>query len=190
MRRRRPDPTPAALVGPAAGRAGKLPVIAAIAALLLLIGVIVQQLSVGQVRAIEQSYVHGRQVTACATEQLSPFASGRSLDELPDTLEELVVDAHAETTGVRAELRQRTGGLRIPPVAAATDAVRDALDAEVRLYAALVDDPTGSEDELTELGRANARAERRLATARRWLLIEPGEGWNDRFRCRTDAGGD
>lgn len=164
--------------------------VAAAVGLTALLVAVVQQVSVGQLRTVEQSYVHGRQVTACATQQLSPFASGRSLEDLPDTLEELVSAAHSDAIDVQAELRGRTGGPQIPPVAAAADAVQAAVDAEVQLYAALVGDPEGSEDELVALGRANARAERRLATARRWLLIDPGEGWNDRFRCRSGREGD
>ena len=48
-------------------------------------------------RAAEQSYLDGRNVTACATRELRPFAEeARDLEELPEALEQVILDARQD----------------------------------------------------------------------------------------------
>jgi predicted nucleotidyltransferase len=163
---------------------------------LLLTAVIVLLLVVGvsaadrpRVRAAEAAYLEGRQVTACATRRLAPFANEtRELDELPAALEEIVVEARAEAEAVRAEADDLATGL-LPRTRQAVRAVQAALEAEVVLYEGMVEDPTAdaTDDALRRLGTANARAEDRLDAARRWVLAGTGDRWDDRFRCVAPA---
>ena len=136
-----------------------------------------------RLRAAEDAYVDGRAVTACATRRLGPFASEQAdLDELPAALDEILAEARADAERVHRRAMSLPMGIH-PSVRDAGRAVRHALEAETALYEAMVEDPTGSEDELEELGRANARAERELADARRWMLADEPDGWEERFRC-------
>lgn len=152
---------------------------------LIALAVTMQRIGLAHVRDIESSYVAGRQVTACATASLTPFAeSRRPMEELPDELERLVVTARGDVEEVMNRLDDLRNAPPYPAVRGAHEAVRNALAAEVTLYDALVRDPANSRDELVALGAANQRAEARLSTARRWLLVGTGEGWSRRFACR------
>ena len=144
----------------------------------------VHRAALGDFRRAEAAYVDGRAVTACATTELRPFAEGdEQLDELPATLEQIVVDARTQVATVRDRARDAGAGLPYPGLDAAVDAVHAAAEAQVELYDAMVDDPTGSDDELRRLGLANTAAERRLSRARRWLLVNEPRGWSRRFVC-------
>lgn len=137
-----------------------------------------------RLRAAEDVYLAGRSLTACATSELRPFAEeGRDLDELPAALEEILTDARQDADALLSEARGLAGGL-LPASDRAVGAVRAAIEAEVALYDAMVEDPTASEDELRALGRANNVAEARLEDARGWVLAGEPDGWDRRFTCR------
>jgi hypothetical protein len=139
-----------------------------------------------QLRGAEDDYMAGRALTACASRQLRPFAEEqRSLDELPDALLEIITDARDEARQVLASADDETF-VPYPRVGSATAAVRRALEAQVRLYEAMVDDPTNTDDELELLGAANRGAEAQLEGARRLLFVGQPEGWSDRNRCRSN----
>lgn len=156
--------------------------IAAVIALVVVPGVVLA-VDRPRLRAVELAYMEGRAVTACATKRLGPFADeGRDLDELPAALDQILAEARADADRVHRLARKLPMGIH-PRTRAASRAVRRALSAEAALYGAMVEDPTGSEDELQNLGRANARAERALADARRWMLAGEADGWDRRFIC-------
>ncbi|HVM09660.1 MAG TPA: hypothetical protein VM345_14425 [Acidimicrobiales bacterium] len=134
-------------------------------------------------RSAESQYMAGRALTACASRQLRPFADeARPIDELPEAVLEIVTEARDEARRTLASAGD-AGAVPYPGVRRAAVAVREALEAEVALYDAMVDDPTNSDDELEALGAANRAAESRLATARRFLFVGEAPGWDDRNRC-------
>ena len=143
---------------------------------------VVHRMALYDLRSVERSYVEGRQVTACATASLAPFADQRrEMDELPGAVEAAVLDARDRLVAVRAALPDNGSGLF--GVRGAREAVASALTAELALYEVMAADPATSDDELLALGQANAEAERKLAAARRALRVSAGRGWSARFRC-------
>lgn len=183
---RRYDAAPVGDRGERPGRRASL-ALAGIIAILLVAAVAVADR--GPMRSAEAAYLDGRNVTACATRELRPFAeAGRDLDELPATLEALIADAHVEAREVRDRSLRGPGGV-LPATRAAVRSVRAALHAQVDLYRAMAEDPAGSDDELAALGRANRSAERALDRARRWTVSDPADPWPDRFTCRGEAEG-
>lgn len=164
------------------GGRGRTIALAVLIALLLLAGGIAADRP--RLRAAEDAYLDGRALTACATARLRPFAEeGRDLDELPAALDEIITDARREAAALGEAADDLAGGL-LPATNRAVDAVRRAIDAQVALYEAMGDDPTGSEDELRTLGGANTQAEARLDAARGWLLASESGGWDRRFTCQ------
>lgn len=164
------------------GGRGRTIALAVVIVLLLVAGVTAADRP--RLRAAEDAYLEGRSLTACATVRLRPFAeSGRDLDELPAALDEIITDARREAATVRATAGDLRGGI-LPATDRAVAAVRRAMDAQVALYDAMADDPTGSDDELRTLGAANNRAEARLDDARGWLVAGAPDGWDRRFTCR------
>ena len=158
-------------------------VIVAVVLVAVCAGLVLHRLALAHVRELEESYVEGRQVTACATAALAPFArGGRDIEELPDAVEELVISARADV----AELARTVDGAGAPPyprASAATSAVRDAIAAQLALYEALVAEPERSDDELVRLGAANRKAEARLDAARSLLWVGAPPGWSERNTC-------
>ncbi len=155
-----------------------------VVALLLLLGL--QQLALRDLRRLERDYIAAREPTACATQALIPYAfrsEGVSDQELDDTIAELVEEAGAEVAEVRARFRARGNVLPFPPLRAARRALGEALDAQEDLYEAMINRPEDSNEELRVSGRANNRTERRLATVRRFLLVDPHSDWDQRFVC-------
>jgi hypothetical protein len=167
------------------GGRGRIIALAAVIALLLVAGVVAADRP--RLRAAEAAYLDGRSLTACATARLRPFAeSGRDLDELPGALDEIIADARQEAAQVHVTAGDLRRGI-LPATDRAVAAVRRAIDAQVALYDAMADDPTGSDDELRTLGVANNRAEARLDDARGWLAAGAPDGWDRRFTCRDQA---
>ena len=159
-------------------------VLAALIVLLLVGGVAAADRP--RVRAAETAYLAGRQVTACATRRLAPFArEERSIDELPGAVEEIVTDARGEAAAVRADAADLDTGL-LPRTRDAVRAVQAALAAEVELYDRMVEDPAPGrgDEELRALGAANARAEARLGRARRWVFAGEAKAWDERNACQ------
>ena len=146
----------------------------------------VQRIALRDLRRLEQDYMAAREPTACATAALEPYAFDLDdLEELDAVVEDLVRGALAESE----ELHERFAERRVapvPPIKAAREELADALDAQVALYRAMLDDPDGSQDELRVLGRSNNRFERRAARARNLLLVGKPTGWDRRFACDTE----
>jgi hypothetical protein len=166
---------------------GRFRIIALVVAIVVLLAAGVVAADRPRLRAAEATYLEGRALTACATVRLRPFAeSDRDLDELPSALDEIIADARREAMTLGAAADDLRGGL-LPATDRAVTAVRRAIAAEVILYEAMGDDPTGSEDELRALGEANNRAERRLDDARGWLVAGEPDGWARRFTCPAQA---
>lgn len=171
----------------AEGQGGKARIVLLAALLLAVVAGEVTAADRPPLREAEDVYLAGRALTACATAELRPFAvPGRGLDDLPATLEEIIVEAREETSSLADAADGLAGGL-LPATDRSVSAVRDAIRAQEALYEAMVTDPTGSEDELRALGRANNRAEARLDAARGWLLAGEPDGWDRRFTCRGQA---
>ena len=157
----------------------------------VLLALALHRTGLAHVRDIEASYVSGRKVTACATLELAPFRSGmRDMEELPSALADLVADARSRAESVRDELDDVGSAPPYPRLGSATREVRAALDAEVALYEAMVDDPEGSRDELDALGTANRRAERALDDARRVLFVGASGDWQKRNSCIRSGRGE
>ena len=167
------------------GRRRWLVLVLAAAIVLLLVGAVAAA-DRPRVRAAEAAYIEGRQVTACATRRLAPFANeSREIDELPAALEEIVTDAREEAEAARRDAAGLRTGL-LPRTGDAVRAVQAALAAEVALYEEMVEDPAGEagDDALRRLGSANATAEARLQRARRWVLVGESKAWDERFTCQ------
>lgn len=142
-----------------------------------------QRVALRDLRQLERDYIAAREPTACATQGLVPLAFSDFTDaELDSTLEALISEAREESEAERQRFRRRTVA-PIPPVRSAREALAEALDAQVALYDALVEDPQGSYDELKRLGRLNNTFERRAARARNLLLVGQPTGWKQRFIC-------
>jgi hypothetical protein len=160
-------------------------VVLAVAGPIVLVLLVAQQLALRDLRELEASYIAAREPTACATQELVPFAFGNDdvdIDELDLALVELIEEAADEVRTQRRRF-ERARTLPFPPLRSARSALGNAYAAQGRLYEAMLADPQGSEPELRRLGRANARTERRMATARRWLVVDPPAEWNRRFVC-------
>lgn len=143
----------------------------------------IQRVGLRDLRLLERDYIAAREPTACALMSLEPYAFGKiDLDEIDAVVEDLVRQALAESEQLKEQFEQRQVA-PIPRVSTARDALAAALDAQVALYRAMLDDPTGSEDELRRLGKSNNEFERRAARARNLLLVGEPTGWNLRFVC-------
>ena len=157
--------------------------IAAAVLVLALAGLVLHRLALAHVREMEEAFVEGRQVTACATAALAPFArGGRDIEELPAAVEDLVIGARADIAEL-ARTVEDAGAPPYPRASAATAAVRDAIHAQLALYEVLVAEPDESDDELAQLGVANRKAEARLGAARSVLFIGTPPGWSERNTC-------
>lgn len=164
-------------------------VVVGVVLVVALAGLVLHRLALAHVREMEEAFVEGRQVTACATAALAPFArGGRDIEELPDAVEGLVVGARADVAEL-ARTVQGTGAPPYPRTSAATAAVRDAIRAQLALYEVLVDEPDQSDDELARLGVANRKAEARLGAARSVLFIGTPPGWSKRNTCADPPAG-
>jgi hypothetical protein len=155
-----------------------------VAGALLLVLAVVQQLALRDLRRLEGAYIAGREPTACATQALAPGAFSPDQSHLTDTVLALVTKADEQTHELRSRYR-RTDHVHVPQLTASDEGIRRALDAQVRLYDAMVGDPAHSEPKLRTLGLANANAEHRLAEARRVLLVGATHDWKRRFICDT-----
>ena len=135
-------------------------------------------------RGVESDYLAAREITACATQSLLPHAFGEDLDfdALDADLDRLTREA-ADASLELARAFERDDVAAFPPVRAARDRLATALAAQAALYAALVADPDGSNDELRRLGAANNAFERRAKSGRRWLLVGKPADWDERFVC-------
>jgi hypothetical protein len=156
------------------------------AASLLVPLLVVQQVALRDVRRIEGLYIAGREPTACATQGLAAGAFSTDQSHLSEDVLELVKQGAAGSREVRARaMADDLVRIPFPAVDAAQDAVREALDDQVALYDAMVDAPATTDPKLRTLGLANTRAERRIRTARRWVLAGETEAWRRRFVCDT-----
>ena len=150
---------------------------------ILAAAVVVHRFALGDLRRLEADYIAAREPTACANQSLVPFAFGdEDIDDLDAALEEAIRDALDESQALR---RRVTGAqvTAVPPVRDTQHALEDALDAQVALYQAMLDDPDNADDELTALGRDNNTFERRAGRLRNLLLVGAGDGWSRRFAC-------
>ena len=148
--------------------------------------VVLQQLALRDLRRVEALYIAGREPTACATQGLAEGAFSIDQSDLPDNVLALVREGAAGSRAVRDRAHaEDLVRLPLPALSDAQDAVRRALDDQVALYDAMIDDPAASDPKLRTLGLANTRAERRIRTARRWVLATETEEWKRRFICDT-----
>jgi hypothetical protein len=160
-------------------------VVTAVAAVFVML-IVLQQLALRDVRRVEALYIAGREPTACATQGLAEGAFSIDQSELPANVLALVRQGAAGSREVRDRAATRdVVRIPLPAIADAQDAVREALDDQVVLYDAMIDEPAASEPKLRTLGLANTRAERRIRTARRWVLAGETEAWKRRFICDT-----
>jgi hypothetical protein len=152
----------------------------------LLVLVVLQQVALKDLRRVEALYIAGREPTACATQGLAAGAFSTDQSDLPENVLTLVKQGREGSIAVRdrAEAEDLVR-LPLPPLTSAQRAVREALGLQVRLYDAMVDEPAASEPKLRALGLANTRAERKLRTARRLLLVSETLEWRRRFICDT-----
>ena len=147
---------------------------------------VVQQLALKDLRRIESLYIAGREPTACATQGLAPGAFSTDQSHLSENVLRLVRQGADGSRAVQARARAHDlVRLPLPALEDAQDAVRQALDDQVVLYDAMIDDPAATDPKLRTLGLANTRAERRIRTARRWVLATETEDWKRRFICDT-----
>jgi hypothetical protein len=159
-------------------KGGRL-VLGAAVAVLALAGY--RQAAASQLRSVEEAYVAGRQVTACATARLGPLRRSEDpVGGLPAALDEILAEARTDADHLGEDV---PSGLLLPPTGGAQRAVRRALSAQRALYEAMVETPLRSDDELRGLGSANAAAERSLSHARTVLLLPSGRGWAQRNTC-------
>ena len=148
--------------------------------------VVLQQVALKDLRRIEALYIAGREPTACATQGLAPGAFATDQSHLSEDVLQLVRQGSDGSRAVRARADAHDlVRIPLPALHDAQDAVREALDDQVVLYDAMVDDPASSDPKLRTLGLANTRAERRIRTARRWVLATETEDWKRRFICDT-----
>ena len=155
-----------------------------LASVTLIVLFVLQQLSLRDLRRLESAYIDAREPTACATQALKPMAFNPDPSRLSETVLALVEEAASESTRLEREFRSRDHvGLPLPALQRSEEAIGTALRAQVRLYDAMVHDPSASEPKLRTLGLANTDAERRLARARRLLLASESEAWKRRFIC-------
>jgi len=158
-------------------------------ALVVLAGVAIglitlQQLALRDLRRLEAAYIAGRQPTACATQALAPGAFSTDQSRLPQTVFALVTHARAETVLLQRRYAAKDHvGVPLPSLRSADRSIGRALNAQVALYDAMVDDPTHSEPKLHVLGLANTAAEHRLARARGELMASQTMSWKRRFVC-------
>jgi hypothetical protein len=146
--------------------------------------VAVQQLALADLRRVEALYIAGREPTACATQGLAAGAFSIDQSKLPETTLALVRQGATGSRAVRDRARRRDlVRIPLPALSSAQAAVREALDDQVALYDAMIDEPARSDAKLRTLGLANTRAERRIRTARRWVLATETEDWRRRFIC-------
>ena len=145
-----------------------------------------QRIALRDLRRLEQDYMAAREPTACATAALEPYAFDLDdLDELDRVVEDLVRGALSESEQLHERFAERRVA-PVPPISSTRDALADALDAQVALYRAMLEDPQGSRDELRVLGRSNNDFERRAARVRNLLLVGKPTGWDQRFMCDTE----
>ena len=142
-----------------------------------------RQLGVRDLRRLEASYIATRKPTACATQALTPGAFSTDQSKLTETVKRLVTQALNEATAVRDQYRHHRRVLPMPYLRASEHDIGQAMDAQVALYDAMVHDPTHTEDLLHNLGRANTRAEHRLARVRYVFAVDETDAWKRRFVC-------
>jgi hypothetical protein len=153
---------------------------------LLVTGLLVHRVALRDLRRLEQDYIAAREPTACATQELVPLALGPDgRDSLDATVLKLTKQALSQSVRLRDDFTGRKVA-PFPPVRSARSALAEALDKQVALYQAMVDDPDTTDDDLRALGHANTRFERRAESARRLLLVGKGSGWARRFVCDVE----
>ena len=144
------------------------------------------RIALRDLRRLEQDYMAAREPTACANAALEPYAFDLDdLEELDAVVEDLVRGALAESEELHETFGDRSVA-PVPPISTARGALADALEAQVALYRAMLEDPQGSGDELRRLGRSNNDFERRAARARNVLLVGKPTGWDRRFMCDSE----
>lgn len=155
-----------------------------VAVVVLVALIAVRQAALGDLRAVEDGYVAGRKATACTIARLDPDASEEELERLEETLAGLVADAAAETRVVRDRFDAVDVG-PFPRAGSARAAVRRALDAQVRLYAAMQanEEDATVDDLVAGLGRRNRDAETAIRRFRTLLFAPEPTGWDDRLNC-------
>ena len=147
---------------------------------------VLQQLALRDLRRVEALYIAGREPTACATQGLAEGAFSPDQSDLPENVLALVREGAAGSRTVRDRAyADDLVQLPLPALSDAQHAVRRALDDQVALYDAMIDDPASSDPKLRTLGLANTRAERKIRAARGWVLASETEAWKRRFICDT-----
>lgn len=143
-----------------------------------------QQAALGDFRQLERDYIASRQVTACANQALIPLAFG-DMDDLDTVLETIVTGSAVEIALVSERFADHGRPSPFPRLGRAHRAVGRAIDEQVELYRAMVDDPENSADELDRFTERYQQAERAIAGARSVLFVGQGEGWARRGVCRA-----
>ncbi|HUP85451.1 MAG TPA: hypothetical protein VM143_07270 [Acidimicrobiales bacterium] len=165
-------------------RRRQLRIAAAMAAGVVVVAFVLQQVALRDLRRLEAAYIAAREPTACATQGLLPGAFSEDQSQLPETVLALVTRAYRETVQLDRRYHREDHVLTpLPALQHAEAAIGEALRAQVALYDAMVNDPDSSEAKLHTLGLANTRAERQLGRARRRLLASETQDWRRRFVC-------
>ena len=157
-----------------------------VAAIVFVVLFVLQRFALRDLRRLENDYIAAREPTACATQNLLPFAfpgEAPKRGERDAAVAKLVNEAAREVRTVRVKFVARGSVFPFPPLRSAHAAVRKSMDKQVVLYEAMVADPDHSDDELRASGLANTSAERKLNTVRGWLFVGSGKDWRRRFVC-------
>jgi hypothetical protein len=135
-------------------------------------------------RAVERVYVQSRQPSACVIRELATRIDERNPrpELITEDLPSFLGAASEDIAATEGEIRSTTT-IPFPGLGAARDEVAASIEAGAQFYEALLLTPAESEDELETFRTAVGRSEDALGTSRRWLLVSPGAGWDDRTEC-------